>query len=93
MTTKLWGVGDTAPYWHDGSSPTLRDAIMRHGGEAQASREAFANATEREQEQLLAFLKQLRVGLVGEVMPVSKGRELLSSDAKHLPLNRTTAQE
>ena len=42
MTTPLWGVGSTAPYGHDGRSITLEEVILRHGGEAQAARDAFA---------------------------------------------------
>jgi len=32
-TPALWGVADSAPYMHDGSAPTLRDAILKHGGD------------------------------------------------------------
>ena len=42
ITEPLWGVATTAPYGHDGRSDTLEDVILRHGGEAQASRDAFA---------------------------------------------------
>ena len=42
MTEPLWGVGSTAPYGHDGRSINLREVILRHGGEATASRNAFA---------------------------------------------------
>ena len=42
MTTPLWGVGTTAPYGHDGRSINLAEVILRHGGEAQAARDAFA---------------------------------------------------
>ena len=42
MTLPLWGVGSTPPYGHDGRSMTLNDVILRHGGEAQASRDAYA---------------------------------------------------
>ena len=42
MTTPLWGVGTTAPYGHDGRSINLTEVILRHGGEAQAARDAFA---------------------------------------------------
>ena len=38
LTRPLWGVGTTAPYGHDGRSITLEEVILRHGGEAQASR-------------------------------------------------------
>ncbi|MCH2582504.1 MAG: hypothetical protein MK133_15050, partial [Planctomycetes bacterium] len=33
-TAPLWGVRQTAPYLHDGSAETLRDAILLHFGEA-----------------------------------------------------------
>ncbi len=59
MTEPLWGVGSTAPYGHDGRSNTLEDVILRHGGEAQASRDAFAALDPTEAEQVLAFLRTL----------------------------------
>jgi len=71
LTTELWGVRDTAPWWHDGSSPTIEDAILRHGGEAQASRDAYAALTADEQSQVLAFLNSLVVADVGEVLVTS----------------------
>jgi hypothetical protein len=59
MTEPLWGVGTTAPYGHDGRSINLREVILRHGGEAQAARDAFAQATGADQRALLAFLESL----------------------------------
>ena len=59
MTEPLWGVGSTGPYGHDGRSPTLTDVILRHGGEAQASRDAFANLRKRERDQVVDFLRTL----------------------------------
>jgi CxxC motif-containing protein (DUF1111 family) len=44
---------------HDGQSLTLRDAILRHGGEAADSRSRFARLGEKEKEQLLVFLRSL----------------------------------
>ena len=43
LTTPLWGVGSTPPYGHDGRSINLIEVILRHGGEAQAARDAFAS--------------------------------------------------
>lgn len=68
MTTELWGVRDTGPWWHDGSSPTIEDAILRHGGEAQAARDAYAALSVEEQADLLDFLDSLQVAPVGEVI-------------------------
>jgi len=59
LTTPLWGVGSTAPYGHDGRSLTLEDAILRHGGEAQAQRDAFANLPAQDRADLLAALGSL----------------------------------
>jgi CxxC motif-containing protein (DUF1111 family) len=59
LTTALWGVGNTGPYGHDGRSMNLRDVILRHGGEAQSSRDRFANASSTDQRQVIAFLETL----------------------------------
>jgi hypothetical protein len=68
LTTELWGVRDTGPWWHDGSSLTLEDSILRHAGDAEASRVAYEALTEGEQADLLAFLASLQVAQVGEVL-------------------------
>jgi cytochrome c peroxidase len=59
LTTALWGVGSTPPYGHDGRSMTLRDVILRHGGEAQASRDRFAKLSEQDANALVEFLNSL----------------------------------
>lgn len=59
MTEPLWGVGSTSPYGHDGRSINLREVILRHGGEAKASRDAFAALPEVGQEVLIQFLESL----------------------------------
>jgi len=43
LTRPLWGVGSLGSLGHDGRSINLLEVILRHGGEAQASRDAFAN--------------------------------------------------
>jgi CxxC motif-containing protein (DUF1111 family) len=59
MTTPLWGAGSTAPYGHDGRSINLHEVIMRHGGEAQQSRDFYSILAPREQNALIAFLQTL----------------------------------
>ncbi len=59
MTRPLWGVGNKAAYGHDGRSITLTDVILRHGGEAQASRDAFAALGPADQAAILSFLGSL----------------------------------
>jgi CxxC motif-containing protein (DUF1111 family) len=58
-TAPLWGGRIRSRLMHDGQSLTLRDAILRHGGEAADSRTRFARLAEQEKEQLLAFLLSL----------------------------------
>jgi hypothetical protein len=59
MTLPLWGIADTAPYGHDGRSPSLTDVILRHGGEAQQARDAFVALDPARQGRVLAFLNSL----------------------------------
>lgn len=58
-TQPLWGVRLHAPYLHDGRADTLEQAILAHGGEGQASRDAFAALTQTEQDNIIAFLEIL----------------------------------
>ena len=59
LTTPLWGVGSTGPYGHDGRSVSLRNVILRHGGEAAASRNRFARLRDTDQRKILEFLQTL----------------------------------
>jgi Di-haem oxidoreductase, putative peroxidase len=59
MTRTLWGVGSSGPYGHDGRSINLTEVILRHGGEAQAARNAFAALGPQGQGVILDFLNSL----------------------------------
>ena len=58
-TSPLWGVGSTAPYGHDGASLSLEEVIVRHGGEALASRQRFEQLAPEQQDELVHFLRGL----------------------------------
>jgi CxxC motif-containing protein (DUF1111 family) len=64
-TPPLWGIGlfetvnGHTSYLHDGRARNLTEAILWHGGEAEASREAFINMTAEERDALIAFLNSL----------------------------------
>jgi CxxC motif-containing protein (DUF1111 family) len=77
ITRPLWGVGSYTAYLHDGSASTLEEAILRHGGEATASRKKFAKRRSREQRALIQFLKSLVLFSVEDVLtariPITKG--------------------
>lgn len=64
-TQPLWGIGLTetvsghTTFLHDGRARSLAEAILWHGGEAQAAREAFRLMPEADRAALLAFLGSL----------------------------------
>jgi hypothetical protein len=59
MTEPLWGVGSTPPYGHDGRSNSLREVIVRHGGEAEAAKLAYLALPAANQERVLDMLRAL----------------------------------
>jgi hypothetical protein len=59
ITQPLWGAGSTAPYMHDGRSPTITDAILQHGGEAADSRKHFVNLNDMKKQALVAYIENL----------------------------------
>jgi len=59
-TPPLWGVADSAPYFHDGGSPTLQSAILRHEGDATPVTKAFKILPPDDQQAVIAFLKTLQ---------------------------------
>jgi hypothetical protein len=59
VTEPLWGVATTAPYGHDGRSVNLEEVILRHGGEAQGPKEAFAALSNDKRRKILEFLATL----------------------------------
>ena len=61
LTRKLWDVGNTAPYGHRGDISTITEAILQHGGEGRASRDAFAASPVMDQKALVNFLKTLQI--------------------------------
>ena len=61
LTRKLWDVGNTAPYGHRGDISTITEAILLHGGEARAARDAFDKSGNAKQRDLVTFLKTLQI--------------------------------
>ena len=58
-TAPLWGVRMRPRLMHDGASLTLRDAILRHHGEASHVRHEFERLKKPDQEAITEFLKSL----------------------------------
>lgn len=64
-TAPLWGVGlyekvnKPGYYLHDGRARSLPEAIMWHGGEAEASKSYFSHLTRPDRDAMVKFLKSL----------------------------------
>jgi len=64
-TSPLWGLGlagkfgDAANFLHDGRARNIAEAILWHGGEAQAAADAFRGLPASDRDALLAFLNSL----------------------------------
>jgi hypothetical protein len=61
LTKKLWVAANEPPYFHHGKYTTLREAILAHAGEANASGEAFRRLDAYHQNAIIEFLKTLQV--------------------------------
>ena len=61
LTRRLWGVGNSGPYFHHGLFTTMRQAVLGHGSEALVSRQAFQAASAADQDAMIEFLKSLQV--------------------------------
>ena len=58
-TAPLWGVRLQPMLMHDGASLTMREAILRHRGEASVVTEHFERLNHGDQEAIIEFLKSL----------------------------------
>ncbi|MBE7559304.1 hypothetical protein HS125_10275 [bacterium] len=66
-TAPLWGVGSGLPWGHAGQDMTLDGVIRRHGGEAEASREAYVGASEADRRAVVAYLESLQLYMTDQV--------------------------
>lgn len=65
-TPPLWGLGLSPDsqggeffLMHDGRARSIEEAILLHGGEAEASRNSFRQLSDADKQKLIAFLKSL----------------------------------
>ncbi len=61
LTRKLWGTANEPPYLHHGRATLISEAILAHGGDGQVSRDAYAALAPLDQQDIVEFLKTLRV--------------------------------
>jgi hypothetical protein len=84
ITEPLWGVGTTAPYGHDGRSQNLEEVILRHGGEAAASRNAFGALGRMQKVWVMNFLSSL---VLFPPDDTASTLQPMLSTAEHFPQN------
>jgi len=61
LTKRLWGAANERPFFHHGKYTTMRQAILAHYGEADASRAEFEALSDHERDTIIEFLKTLQV--------------------------------
>jgi cytochrome c peroxidase len=73
-------VADSAPYFHDGESPTLESAVRRHHGDAESVTAAYLKLAADDRAALIDFLETLRAPSDAErVSPAMIAKHLLAS--------------
>lgn len=61
LTRKLWGVASEAPFLHNGRATLISEAILLHGGEAEAQRVAYEAMEPEDQAAIVEFIKTLQI--------------------------------
>jgi mono/diheme cytochrome c family protein len=79
-TPPLWGVADSAPYFHDGGSPTLADAIARHLGDAEDVTRGYLALAEPDRLAIISFLMTLKAP--SDALPIAPASSTLVAAAR-----------
>ena len=61
LTRKLWGVASEAPFLHHGRATLISEAILLHGGDALAQREAYERLSPADRASVVEFIKTLQI--------------------------------
>ncbi len=69
-TPPLWGVADSAPYFHDGGSASLEAAILRHHGDAEDVTMGYKALPASDRQAVIKFLKTLKAPVDAKPGPV-----------------------
>ncbi len=78
-TPPLWGVADSAPYFHDGATPTLEAAIRRHRGDAEIVTHAYESLDHADRAAIVGFLKSLKAPTEARPADVRSSRVIAMS--------------
>ncbi|MCY4009348.1 MAG: hypothetical protein OXF22_06310 [Anaerolineaceae bacterium] len=85
LTRKLWDAGSSPPYGHRGDLTTLSEAILMHGGEARATRDAFVALDFADQQALVEFLLSL------QVLPEEEVERVATASGESVPVSTAIA--
>jgi hypothetical protein len=80
-------VGNSGPYGHRGDLTTITAAIMVHGGEARAVRDAFAALPTADQAAIISFLKTLQVLPESDKLVLTESDVYAISDGMATPMS------
>jgi len=61
ITRKLWGMANQHSFGHHGLYTTIRQAVLAHAGEAEASRTQFEALPDYDRNSIIEFLKSLQI--------------------------------
>ena len=75
-TPPLWGVAASAPYFHDGGSPTLEAAIRRHHGSAVSVTKSFESLAADDRAAIVGFLQSLKAP--AEIKSADRSRGIIA---------------
>ena len=78
-TPPLWGVADSAPYFHDGGAHNLEVAIRRHKGGAEPVSKAYELLPQTDRDAVIAFLKTLKAPALAKPAGRADKAELATS--------------
>ena len=64
LSSKLWDMGNSAPYGHRGDESTLHEAIVDHGGEATDAADNYERLAPHDQLAIVTFLLTLKAPII-----------------------------
>jgi len=88
LSSKLWDMGNSAPYGHRGDESTLHEAIVDHGGEATDSAAQYEQLETNDQLAIVTFLRTLKASIIPNLPnPEEEGSPVFTPPSTVEPAN------